>query len=127
MSESKLKRFEYIRNILRDDWETIIESETFNCLEAVLDNKKLHTETTENIKKHTSHFFSDSEQARILNYKSKIGKQIYYGAYREVSKLKKTRDELKKEKIDLKIEISMLESDICLTEKIDVDVARLAQ
>ena len=132
MSEFNLKKFEFIKNILRDDWENVVKSEIFDIsLEDMLDNKKLHSETTENIKKTTSHFFSESEQARILNYKTKIGKNIYHDVFkekqnkieREVSKLKRIRDALKKERDSLKFEISRLESDVCLIEKTDVDMA----
>ena len=128
MTESNLKRFEFIKDILRDDWENVLKSELFDVsIEDMLDNKKLHLETTESIKKQTSHFFSESEQARILNYKTKIGKKIYYNTFqekqnrteKEVSKLKRTRDALRKEKDSLMIDISKLEA----IEKIDVGIS----
>ena len=120
MSEQNLKRFGIIQNILQDDWKKILANSKYNwklfSLEELLDNKKLHAVKTESIKRHTSLFFSESEQARILNMKTRIGKRIYYQAFKdrcqELSKLKRIRSALLEEKAGLKSEIRDLESSV---------------
>ena len=124
MSEENLKRYGIIQNILQDDWKNILSCSSSNLeitgLEELLDNKKLHTVKTESIKRYTSHFFSESEQARILNLKTRIGKKLYYQAFidrqnsitRELAELKYTRSALQAEKESLKSEITTLKSSV---------------
>ena len=121
MSEENLKRYGIIQNILQDDWKNILSCSSSNLeMEELLDNKKLHTVKTESIKRYTSHFFSESEQARILNLKTRIGKKLYYQAFidrqnsitRELAELKYTRNALQAEKESLKSEITTLKSSV---------------
>ena len=122
MSEENLKRLGIIQNILHDDWKKILTSSSRSwevwSLEELLDSRKLHAVKTESIKRYTSHFFSESEQARILNMKTRIGKRVYYQAFidrqntitKELSELVDIRDALLEEKDRLKSEIRNLKS-----------------